>query len=236
MSSFRLVLAACFALFASPLAAVELLLPGDYHGDEIAAQDGDVWFALVEDAQGATRLEPRHVGIEAINDPVLDDDTGTTGKRVGAGQDDVLFYLRDLPGLASGRVAEAYSGRGDPLSLAGLDRDFMLFGRRAGHLSFDCRGDTAIRDCALVLVHEGRRQVLGHWSGDASAGESQLMLGSEAWPHLRWAGDIDRDGRLDLLIDMTDHYNVSAPTLFLSSQAKAGELVGAAAVLHSVGC
>lgn len=236
MSPLRLTLAACFALLASPLAAVELLLPGDYHGDEIAAQDGDTWFALVEDARGATRLEPRHVGIEAVNDPVLDDETGTTGKRVGAGQDDVLFYLRDLPGLASGRVAEAYSGRGDPLSLTGLDRDFVLFGRRAGRLHFDCRGDGAVRDCTLVLEHDGRRQVLGQWSGDASAGESQLMLGSDAWPHLRWAGDVDRDGKLDLLIDMTDHYNVSAPTLFLSSQAAAGELVGAAAELRSVGC
>ena len=236
MSPLRLALAACFALVATPLAAVELLLPGDYHGDEIAAQDGESWFALVQDAQGATRLEPRRVGIEAVNDPVLDDENGASGKRVGADQDDVLFYLRGLSGLASGRVATAYSGRGDPLSLAGLDQDFVLFGRRAGRLHFDCRGETAMRDCALVLDQDGRSQVLGRWSGDASAGDSQLMLGSDAWPHLRWAGDVDRDGRLDLLIDMTDHYNVSAPTLFLSSQAAPGELVGAAAELRSVGC
>ena len=236
MSPLRIVLAACCSLIAGDLAATELLLPGNYHGDEISAPHGSIWFALVQDEHGTTTLTPRRVDVDTVNDPVLDDEDGATGKRVGAGQDDVLFYLRDLPGLAAGIVATAYSGRGDPLSLTGIDRDFVLFERRSGRLHFDCIGDPARRTCALTLDHEGRSQALGHWQGDASAGESQLILGAEAWPHLRWAGDVDRDGRLDLLIDMTDHYNVSAPTLFLSSQAKQGELVGAAAVLHSVGC
>ena len=236
MSSLRLALVVCCSLIASPIGATELLLPGNYHGDEVSAQDGSSWFALVQDDHGATRLEPRRVAIDAVNDPILDDETGATGKQVGAGQDDVLFYLRDLPGLASGVVATAYSGRGDPLSLTGLDRDFELFDRNAGRLHLDCSGDAAIRDCALMLEHDGRRQVIGRWQGDASAGDSQLMLGSDAWPHVTWAGDVDRDGRLDLLIDLTDHYNVSAPTLFLSTLAKPGELVGAAAELRSVGC
>lgn len=236
MFPLRLALAACSVLFATPLAAVDLLLPGQYHGDEISAQDGETWFALIVDEHGGTRLERRRVGVEAVHDPVLDDDTAATGKQVGAGEDDAVFFLRDLPGLATGSVATAYAGHGDPLSLAGLDRDFVLFERKAGHLHFDCDGATASRDCALVLDHDGRSQVLGRWQGHASAGESQLMLGSDAWPHLRWAGDVDRDGRLDLLIDVTDHYNVSAPTLFLSTQAKPGELVGEAAVLRSLGC
>ena len=236
MSLARFALVACCSLVAARVAATDLLLPGDYHGDEIAAEDGTTWFALVQDDHGGARLEPRRVGIESVNDPVLDAEDGATGKRVGAGQDDVLFYVRDLPGVASGPVATAYAGRGDPLSLAGLDRGFLLFDRDAGRLRLDCSGVNDARDCVLVLSHDGRQQALGHWSADAAAGDSQITLGSDAWPHLRWAGDIDRDGRLDLLIDMTDHYNVSAPTLFLSTQAKDGELVGAAAELRSVGC
>ena len=51
-----------------------------------------------------------------------------------------------------------------------------------------------------------------------------------------WAGDIDRDGRLDLLIDMSNHYNVSAPTLFLSSHAGKGQLVARVASLGLSGC
>jgi hypothetical protein len=147
MSLPRFVLVACCSLVAARVAATDLLLPGDYHGDEIAAEDGTTWFALVQDDHGGARLEPRRVGIESVNDPVLDAEDGATGKRVGAGQDDVLFYVRDLPGVASGPVATAYAGRGDPLSLAGLDRGFLLFDRDAGRLRLDCSGVNDARDC-----------------------------------------------------------------------------------------
>jgi len=236
MSPLRLLFLAISGICVGHVSATELMLPGDYHGDEISARDGDTWFALVQDEHGSTLLQPRSVAIEAVNDPVLDDETGASRKRVGAAHDDVLFYLRDLPGAASGTVATAYSANGDPLSLAGLDHAFHLFGQGAGRLWMSCSEGNDVRECALQLSRGSRDQVLGTWSASTAAGESQLMLGSDAWPHLRWAGDVDRDGQLDLLIDMTDHYNVSAPTLFLSSQAKDGELVGAAAVLRSVGC
>ncbi len=55
-------------------------------------------------------------------------------------------------------------------------------------------------------------------------------------PSLIWAGDLDRDGKLDFLLDATTHYNVSEPTLFLSSPAQAGEIVRPVATIHFVGC
>ena len=39
-----------------------------------------------------------------------------------------------------------------------------------------------------------------------------------------------------LLFDVTDHYNLSAPTLFLSGAAGEGELVRAVAEQRSTGC
>ena len=56
------------------------------------------------------------------------------------------------------------------------------------------------------------------------------------YPALLWAGDLDRDRKLDLLINATNHYNVTHPMLFLSSQAEEGRLVEAVAELRSVGC
>ena len=53
---------------------------------------------------------------------------------------------------------------------------------------------------------------------------------------LKFAGDLDGDGKLDLLIDTTHHYNLSEPTLFLSSQAKDGELVHNVASFRTTGC
>lgn len=229
------LLAACFA---ANVCATDLLLPGDYHGDEINARDREVWLALVQDAHGRTRLEARPVDVMAVNDPVLDDEVGVSGKRVGAQHDDVLFYLRDLPGVPAGAVATAFSANGEPLSIdLALDRRFQLRQRDAGRLRLVCSAAIdSTRNCALQLSFNRQTQQLATWPANGAASTSQLRLGDDAWPHLRWAGDIDRDGRLDLLIDTSDHYNVSQPTLFLSSRAKPGELVGVAALLRSVGC
>lgn len=53
---------------------------------------------------------------------------------------------------------------------------------------------------------------------------------------MRAAGDLDGDRALDLLIDLTDHYNVSRPTLFLSRGRRAGTLLERVATHESVGC
>jgi hypothetical protein len=53
---------------------------------------------------------------------------------------------------------------------------------------------------------------------------------------LIFAGDIDGDEILDLIIDTSRHYNVKNPTLYLSRPAKKGEIVKAVGSHKSVGC
>jgi hypothetical protein len=43
----------------------------------------------------------------------------------------------------------------------------------------------------------------------------QLELGGGV-PSILFAGDLDRDGKLDFLVSTATHYNVSETTLFLS--------------------
>ncbi|MGL4622879.1 hypothetical protein [Chroococcidiopsis sp.] len=38
-------------------------------------------------------------------------------------------------------------------------------------------------------------------------------------PSVFWVGNLDRDGKLDLIIELASHVNVSSLTLFLSSPA-----------------
>jgi hypothetical protein len=44
-------------------------------------------------------------------------------------------------------------------------------------------------------------------------------------PALLWAGDLDRDGKVDLLMDVSGHYSSMELRLYLSSRATPGELV-----------
>jgi hypothetical protein len=49
-------------------------------------------------------------------------------------------------------------------------------------------------------------------------------------------GDLNTDGALDLLIDVSNHYNIAAWTLFLSSDTPTESLVNKAAEFVTSGC
>jgi len=70
-------------------------------------------------------------------------------------------------------------------------------------------------------------------------GNSRFMLFAfrdrDALYGIRWIGDMDGDGRLDVVLDASDHYNVSILRLFLSSEATSGELLRFEAQLRSAG-
>ncbi|HEY4555320.1 MAG TPA: hypothetical protein VIG68_02630, partial [Lysobacter sp.] len=97
------------------------------------------------------------------------------------------------------------------------------------------RCDAQRTTCRIELASGARQQALLELP--ASRGDDgSPMLGDDASPALWFAGDLDRDGHLDLILDATDHYNLSRPTLYLSTQAADGELVRRVAEHEAVGC
>jgi len=52
---------------------------------------------------------------------------------------------------------------------------------------------------------------------------------------LRWAGDLDGDGKVDLLFEDRG-YNWSSLRLFLSTAAKPGQILGEVAQFYQTGC
>jgi hypothetical protein len=55
-------------------------------------------------------------------------------------------------------------------------------------------------------------------------------------PHyyIEWAGDLDRDGRLDLAVNLSRKYSLHPHRLLLSSAAAPGQLVGDVALFETV--
>lgn len=63
------------------------------------------------------------------------------------------------------------------------------------------------------------------------------LLGDDKAPHIYLIGDIDRDGKLDILADISQKYSVSCEVLFLSSLAdQQDRLVYPACVQDSLSC
>lgn len=209
---FLVLLLTPLALHAEP----ELLWPGDFHGEEVATPSGERWWALVEHG-GVFRLEEQVVEVEVVHDPVVDLPEQKTGKAVRApGAGEALLLVRGVDALRAGPVAgerteRTLLGPAERRSLAGPGGCVLA---ATGVSTLESSGP-AIRDYALWLECGAERQLLAKLD---HAGEDQ--------PAPIWAGDLDRDGKLDLVVDLSNHYAQAEWALFLSSAAAPGDLVG----------
>jgi hypothetical protein len=206
---------------------------GDLHGAEVTIADGDEWLALRIGPEGA-RLEPTPVRVEAIEDPLLDEPGERSGRRVRAAELPDAVLLLAGNGLRAGPVAIAAHAtmvdwRSEVLAIE-------LAGQPPASLRLQCdEPGTPMPQCGLWLEQAGQRQQLAQYPAHPGD-DGQLAPGDDAPIELRFAGDLDGDGRLDLILDTSEHYNVAQPTLFLSGAAGAGELLRAVASHRRTGC
>jgi hypothetical protein len=81
-------------------------------------------------------------------------------------------------------------------------------------------------DAVIILTQAGRRQELFDAAEPGTTNDPALVVSCDE-PHftVHWAGDLDRDGRLDMLVTFSHKYSYHPRQLFLSSGARSDELV-----------
>ena len=132
---------------------------------------------------------------------------------------DVTFAVRCIPGLRAGGIRAAdvvnhelnYRG---PLSISLGERRYQL---RLQTVRED------LSDAKVILTDGKRTQVL--YSADGFVDDPHFEI--------EWAGDLDRDGKLDLIVNLSRKYSVHPHRLLLSSRASGTQLVGEAAVFET---
>lgn len=220
--------------------AFALQPPGTFHGGEPVARDGERWLALRVDERGAELVETT-LHLRAVEDPVLDAPGERGGREVGSplGEAGIVVFLRGA-GLRAGPVAQAAVAE-ESVGAAPVPARVLTWRGRRLRLDAHCEAvpfrhvETQPQHrCRFVFGDGVRGQTLLESIGWRAPDPERLATDASA--EVLFAGDLDRDGRLDLIVDLTDHYNIARPTLLLSSQAKDGELVGVAAAYESVGC
>jgi hypothetical protein len=130
-------------------------------------------------------------------------------------QPEVTFAVRCVPGLSAGSM-QSLDVVNDSLA---PDRPLTLSlgARRYGLRVQSSRPDLA--DARVVLTDGRRTQVLYSTEGVADEPHFDIV----------WAGDLDRDGQLDLVVNLSRKYSVHPYRLLLSSKAAPNQLVGEAA-------
>jgi len=213
-----------------------LIETGKFHSDEIAARRGQVWMGLYVNGRRAV-LRYAKIQVRNVFDDVTDYGTkNITGKSVSVrGPHKPVLLLGPGAGLIPGPVISVFNQNQPdfertlekvPVSLHVGKRSYVLKVVSPDKQPSQCREHAFPRNAKLILASDKSSQTL-YSLGDC---------GNEPYWYLLWAGDLDRDGKLDLYVNVTQHYDVSERILFLSSRARRGRLVKEVAAFVTGGC
>lgn len=250
MKPIRILVAAIALASIEPTGAseggVEIAIPDTYLGAE-EITPGDDWWGIFPDGAGFA-LKATSVSVEAYE---YDDENSTTGKSNGIAisipeNAKPIAVLRGLKGVQAGALTGVMN-RG---KRSGYDGSTFLY---PGQIY-----DVTIKNWSL----ENQMQIFATGTADKPGGyavhfsqyelllskgstqdeKRQVLLSAEeftswACPGPCWIGDIDNDGKPDLILNQSTSESGTDLMLYLSSAAKAGDLVGLVAKWHAYkGC
>lgn len=179
---------------------VSLLLPGDFHGDNVQIPETTGWWALCADGS----LQKTTLSLTAVHNACVDGADEKSGLRIAhSGCIDALALLSDAPFFAE-----------DTLPVCDIDlqngQATLLLGERQFSLTEQPFGENGYQ---LVFGDGTRKQVI-----------YQTEWSEEGGWQLLWSGDLNGDGLPDLLLNATHKYSVQTVRLFLSGSSTDGIL------------
>ena len=223
-----------------------------FHGEEVDAKNGETWLGLFAYGKGA-EVRSTTIRVNRVHDPIVDgNSTDRTGKDVSISSSlNPIFLIKNAKAVRQGSVETIF--RGITLDeaieseldlsldekLTRLDKNFLqtynIDGRQYVLRVIKAKNSKGENLLTLALEFQGTRQIL-HTMQTSYEGE----LGIKEWlgnvGTLYWVGDLDGDRKPDFYIDLFWHDNISDRVLFLSSEAKKGQLVRKAARFTTSGC
>ena len=212
---------------------VHLALSGLHLAADPVRGGGD-WWGIFPEGEGYT-LQPVRVRVEAVINPLADGDTRKTATLITVpGDIQDIPLLRGLMSAAAGPLKSLKPAKNWRYVAPGDSIMLPWNGKPKEILSISAEGREERQDHPRFGSIDGvdYKLRLNRRTGEQTTTQviaSLPILRDLSGPELLWAGDLDRDGKLDLLYDLRSFYTRHELTLFLSSAAKEGELVGVVA-------
>lgn len=216
--------------------STKVLTVGTFHGDEVWDNVDKVnWLGLFHNTSGFYIAETK-LQTKRVHDQIVDQkDNEKTGWEIQTiNKDTSLILIEGINLLTAHNIEEAILSKkqifpGDTLKINYLNIDYKIFATGGKKEIQGNPEQFEIWNYKLYLMAtiEGleRKSLLV-----AQPNFDDQMI------NLIFAGDIDGDGILDLIIDTSRHYNATSPTLYLSKPATIKEVVKPIGGHISVGC
>lgn len=231
------LLCGCVALFvvienvwAQDL-SYSLAVEGVFHGNETDFQNGQSVWAFGEHG-GEYVLERVTVSVGMREDPIADDDsTGIkTGKEIHISSLqkslENIVLIDGMAGFSEGVLASAV-----------LHQDCLNQANNAGGGCAIAFGSHTYNVDLLKRHEADSEDPKNPYLFDIEVSQEQKNFVMEGIEKIIWAGDMDGDGGLDMIVDDANHYNTWVGLrLYLSSHAKGQALFGLAGAVKGYGC
>jgi hypothetical protein len=212
----------------------KILTPGLFHNDEVWENAEETqWYGLFNEGD-IYYLAKTDIKCRKANDPVLDAENERTGWDISVIHDDTcMILIESLPYLSEKSIEpvkglKEYIYPYDTVTFSYLGIRYKLFAT-GGKKQAEGSDWFTVWNYKLYLAAEingiERTTLL-----------VQQPAFEDAMTTLMFAGDIDGDNILDLILDTSHHYNMMLPTVYLSKPAEKGRIVIPVGAHPSVGC
>ncbi|HSH00726.1 MAG TPA: hypothetical protein VLB27_11775 [candidate division Zixibacteria bacterium] len=218
--------------------ATQIVAIGEYQPGEFYIPSGSTALALVAGASGSELIYTT-VTIDTVYNQATFD---TSALRVSVAADDsvqfILYSEDDLfERVSAGPVTSFDDARG--FYYPGQQRAFWVMTEKnsewwmlsATGTATDTREQNASYDTYPLKIHDYALKLHDH-PGPAPCDhicrtlvKVEIILDASMAPVVRWVGDLDVDGKLDMIVDLSSVPEFGGPALFLSSDAKDGSLI-----------
>ncbi len=217
------------------LLTTKLLTEGTFHEDEVDASVlNKEWFGLFTEGK-KFNLSKTKLIVKRVNDPVLDENENEkTAWKINTVINDTSLVLIEVSPFLTERIIENYDlpqyiYPNDTISFNYLNKDYKLFATGGKRKESENSEWYIVWNYKLYLT-----------SNINGIEQTELLVATSRFDdnmiRILFAGDIDGDEKLDLLIDTSNHYNATSPTLYLSKPAGEGHNIKPIATHTSVGC
>jgi hypothetical protein len=216
---------------------IKIIQVGTFHGDEIWESFSiEGWFGLFKNKENFV-LKSTTVVIEKVFDEILDEkgDNPSGWKIKTKDNQESILLIQGVDFLDERAIIsvdfdknELYPG--DSLTFTFNEIDYFIY----------VKGFTKNKQQKTTELNDIKNYKLYISATINKQKITQLIANhvrfSDKIPQFIFVGDIDGDGFIDLIINDSNHYNVTNLVLFLSKTADKGKLLKKVAEHRSVGC